>query len=86
MISNAALSYTHGASNVPLIGETIGVHFDRPWRAGAIGRRWSCASRASLELPRAGEKVDAFAAGLLALGLSRASASASGRRTTPSGW
>ena len=28
-MAEAALSYTHGASNVPLIGETIGRHFER---------------------------------------------------------
>ena len=26
---NAGLSYAHGGSTAPLIGETIGVHFDR---------------------------------------------------------
>ena len=64
------LSYSHGASDVPLLGETIGVNFDRTvarWgdRPGLISRaqdiRWTYA-----EL---GERVDAFAAGLLALGL-----------------
>jgi fatty-acyl-CoA synthase len=63
-------SYVHGASTVPLIGETIGVHFDKVaarWseRDALIVRhqhvRWSYA-----ELRR---RVDAFAAGLLALGL-----------------
>ncbi|HKW53884.1 MAG TPA: AMP-binding protein, partial [Stellaceae bacterium] len=63
-------SYVHGASEVPLIGETIGVHFDKaaarwPQRDALVVRhqniRWSYA-----ELQR---RVDAFAAGLLALGL-----------------
>jgi fatty-acyl-CoA synthase len=63
-------SYVHGASNVPLIGETIGVHFDRivarfPEREALIVRhqniRWSWR-----ELQR---QVDALAAGLVALGL-----------------
>ncbi len=63
-------SYVHGASTVPLIGETIGVHFDKVaarWseRDALIVRhqhvRWSYG-----ELRR---RVDAFAAGLLALGL-----------------
>ena len=63
-------SYVHGASAVPLIGETIGVHFDRiverfPDRDALIVRhqhiRWSWR-----ELQR---QVDAFAAGLVALGL-----------------
>ncbi|MBV9112475.1 MAG: AMP-binding protein [Hyphomicrobiales bacterium] len=63
-------SYVHGASSVPLIGETIGTHFDQ------VASRWS--ERDALvvrhqnlrwsygELQR---RVDAFAAGLLALGL-----------------
>ena len=63
-------SYVHGASDVPLIGETIGVHFDRvaarfPERDALVVRhqqiRWSYR-----ELQR---EVDAFAAGLVALGL-----------------
>src|SRR5690242_19796887 len=63
-------SYVHGASATPLIGETIGVHFDRI--AGRFAEpdalivrhqqvRWTYR-----ELQR---RVDAFAAGLLALGL-----------------
>ncbi len=64
-------SYVHGASTVPLIGETIGVYFDqaaRRWRdrPALIVRqqniRWTYG-----ELQ---ERVDALAAGLLALGLS----------------
>jgi fatty-acyl-CoA synthase len=63
-------SYSQGASRVHLIGETIGVHFDKVaahWGGcdALIVRhqdvRWSYA-----ELRR---RVDAFAAGLLALGL-----------------
>jgi len=63
-------SYVHGASPVPLLGDTIGVHFDKaaarwPDRDALIVRhqdvRWSYA-----ELKR---RVDALAAGLLALGL-----------------
>jgi fatty-acyl-CoA synthase len=63
-------SYVHGASSVPLIGETIGVHFDKAatrWheRDALVVRlqnvRWTYG-----ELRR---RVDAFAAGLLALGL-----------------
>lgn len=65
-----ASSYVHGASSVPLIGDTIGVHLDR------VARRWP--DREALvvrhqavrwtyrELQR---EVDALAAGLLALGL-----------------
>ncbi len=63
-------SYVHGASDTPLIGETIGVHFDRiaecfAARDALISRhqqiRWSYR-----ELK---QRVDALAAGLLALGL-----------------
>src|SRR5262249_29522653 len=63
-------SYVHGASAVPLIGETIGVRFDRAvarWPESEAlvvrhqGVRWTYR-----ELQR---QVDAFAAGLLALGL-----------------
>ncbi|HVH76132.1 MAG TPA: AMP-binding protein [Stellaceae bacterium] len=65
-------SYIHGASPQPLIGETIGRHFDhiaaRFAERDALvvrhqGVRWSYA-----ELK---ERVDQFAAGLLALGLER---------------
>jgi fatty-acyl-CoA synthase len=63
-------SYAHGVSSTPLIGDTIGVHFDKsaerwPDRPALIVRqqnvRWTYS-----ELK---ERVDAFAAGLLALGL-----------------
>ena len=63
-------SYSQGTSSVPLIGETIGAHFDKAatrWSGcdALIVRhqdvRWNYA-----ELKR---RVDAFAAGLLALGL-----------------
>jgi fatty-acyl-CoA synthase len=69
-MTKAALSYVHGASNLALIGETIGCHFDRTvarWgdRPALIvrqqGVRWS--------YRELGDKVDAFAAGLVALGL-----------------
>ena len=69
-MSKLAQSYVHGASSVPLIGETIGRHFDRiaaRWgdRDALIvrhqGVRWTYA-----ELKR---RVDALAGGLLALGL-----------------
>jgi fatty-acyl-CoA synthase len=65
-----ALSYENGPSSAPLLGETIGAHFDRtvarwPDRPALIvrqqGKRWTWR-----EL---GERVDAFAAGLIALGL-----------------
>jgi fatty-acyl-CoA synthase len=63
-------SYAHGVSSIPLIGDTIGVYFDKsaarwPDRPALIVRhqnvRWTYS-----ELQ---ERVDAFAAGLLALGL-----------------
>ena len=38
-MTEAALSYVHGASDVPLIGETIGAISTARSRAGAIGRR-----------------------------------------------
>jgi fatty-acyl-CoA synthase len=69
-MTEAALSYVHGAVGVSLIGETIGANFDRAverWgeRPALIvrqqGVRWN--------YRELGEKVDAFAAGLIALGL-----------------
>jgi fatty-acyl-CoA synthase len=63
-------SYVHGAATTPLIGDTIGVHFDAAaerWhdRTALIARhqniRWSYGELKA--------RVDAFAAGLLALGL-----------------
>ena len=66
------LSYVHGASGTPFIGDTIGMHFDRiverfGERDALIVRhqqiRWTYR-----ELKK---RVDAFAAGLLALGLER---------------
>jgi len=66
----AELSYVHGASEKPLIGKTIGALFDEtcaahPGRLALIvrhqGIRWTYAE---LKI-----RVDAFAAGLLALGL-----------------
>ena len=65
-----ALSYVHGATGTPLIGETIGAAFDRTVarHGGALalavrqqGIRWT--------YRQLGERVDAFAAGLVALGL-----------------
>ncbi|HVY17827.1 MAG TPA: AMP-binding protein [Rhodopila sp.] len=69
-MSDAARSYAHGGSETAMIGDTIGQQFDRTvarWgdRDGLIVHqhaiRWSWA-----EL---GRRVDAFAAGLVALGL-----------------
>ncbi|HEX5452402.1 MAG TPA: AMP-binding protein [Stellaceae bacterium] len=67
-----APSYVHGSSDLALIGETIGAHFDRmaaryAERDALIvrhqGVRWTYREVA--------ERVDALAAGLLALGLER---------------
>ena len=69
-MSDPTLSYANGTSSVPMIGETIGAHFDRAvarWgdRPGLIVRqqdvRWTYRDL--------GARVAAFAAGLLALGL-----------------
>jgi fatty-acyl-CoA synthase len=69
-VDKLSQSYVHGASTVPLIGETVGANFDKTAarfgeRPALIvreqGVRWSYA-----ELK---EQIDAFAAGLLALGL-----------------
>src|SRR5271166_76971 len=69
-MSGNALSYVHGAADTPLIGDTLGVNFDRTverWgdRPGLVVRQ-HCVRWSYHEL---GKKVDAFAAGLLALGL-----------------
>src|ERR1700757_2745772 len=70
LMTDRAPSYMHGASDQPMIGDTIGVHFDRivarfPNRPALIvhqqGIRWTWAELAA--------QVDAFAAGLIALGL-----------------
>jgi fatty-acyl-CoA synthase len=66
------LSYVHGASDSPFIGDTIGVHFDhiveRFAERDALVVRHQEVRWTYRELK---EKVDAFAAGLLALGLQR---------------
>lgn len=63
-------SYVHGASDIPLLGETIGEHFD------GVVRRWP--DRDALVVNHQNvrwsyshlkKQVDAFAAGLVALGL-----------------
>ena len=64
------LSYSHGASDVSLLGETIGVNFDRAVaRWGGQPGLISCAQGVNWTYAQLGERVDAFAAGLLALGL-----------------
>jgi fatty-acyl-CoA synthase len=64
------LSYVHGASDIPLLGDTIGVHFDRVVeRFGdrdALVVRHQNIKWSYRELQR---EVDASAAGLIALGL-----------------
>ena len=63
-------SYAHGVSPVPLIGDTLGVHFDR-----AVERWGNCDALIVRHQDlrwtwrELGERVDAIAAGLLALGL-----------------
>ena len=66
----AAPSYVHGAADLPLLGETIGAAFDRTVArhgdAHALTVRQQSVRWTYREL---GERVDAFAAGLVALGL-----------------
>lgn len=68
----AAISYVHGARDVPLLGETLGQNLDRtaarfPDSPALIvppqGVRWSYAELV--------QRAEAFAAGLIALGLGR---------------
>jgi fatty-acyl-CoA synthase len=63
-------SYVHGVSLTPLLGETIGVHFDQA--AARFAERDALVARQQNVRWSYGElkaKVDALAAGLLALGL-----------------
>src|SRR5579871_6153962 len=69
-MSEPAPSYEHGASDQRMIGETIGRHFDRtvarwPDRPALIVRQQGV----RLTWAQLAEKVDTFAAGLVALGL-----------------
>jgi fatty-acyl-CoA synthase len=65
-----ALSYAHGVAESPLIGETIGVQFDRTvQRWGNQPGLISCQQEIRWSWRELGEKVDAFAAGLIAMGL-----------------
>ena len=69
-MSEAAQSYAHGTSNVALIGETIGRYFDRTVvRWGARPGLIACQQGVRWTWRELSEKVDAFAAGLIALGL-----------------
>ena len=66
------LSYVHGASGTPFIGDTIGVHFDRiAERFGARDALIVRHQQIRWTYQELKERVDAFAAGLLALGLKR---------------
>jgi fatty-acyl-CoA synthase len=68
-MSKLIQSYVHGTSNVPLIGDCLGAHFDKavarwPDQEAVVARhqniRWT--------YRELGREVEAFAAGLLALG------------------
>ena len=69
-MSKLTQSYVHGASNVPLIGQTLGAFFD-----AAAGRWGGCEAlvvrhqNVRWTYDELKSKVDGFAAGLLALGL-----------------
>ncbi len=64
------LSYAHGVSVTPLLGETIGAHFDRTvQRWGARPALISHQQGIAWTWSELGAKVDAFAAGLVAMGL-----------------
>jgi fatty-acyl-CoA synthase len=66
------LSYVHGASDTPFIGDTIGMHFDR--MVERFGERDALIVRHQQirwTYRELRERVDGFAAGLLALGLKR---------------
>jgi fatty-acyl-CoA synthase len=70
-MSPLAQSYVHGASTTPLIGDTIGVHFDKaaerwPDRPALIVRQ----QHVRLTYRELKQRIDALAAGLLSLGLS----------------
>ncbi len=69
-MSKLTQSYVHGASNMPLLGDTIGAHFDRAvmrWpNAEALVVRHQNIRWTYSELQ---QQVDTVAAGLLALGL-----------------
>jgi fatty-acyl-CoA synthase len=64
----AQMSYVHGASEAPFIGDTIGVHFERIVERVALIVRHQRVRWTYHELR---DRVGAFAAGLLALGLRR---------------
>ena len=66
------ISYVHGANDTPLLGETLGQMLDRtaatwPNRPGLI----ACTQQIHWNWQEVQERTDAFAAGLLTLGLQR---------------
>jgi fatty-acyl-CoA synthase len=66
------LSYVHGASDRPFIGEAIGAHFDR--MVERFGERDALIvrhQRVRWTYRELKQRVDAFAAGLIAMGLER---------------
>src|SRR5579872_6873389 len=69
-MTTAAPSYAHGTSTVALLGETIGNCFDRTVaRCGDRPALIACQQGIRWTYRELSERVDAFAAGLLALGL-----------------
>ena len=69
-MTTPAPSYAHGTSTVALLGETIGSYFDRT--VARCGERPALMSRQQgvrWNYRELSERVDAFAAGLIALGL-----------------
>ena len=69
-MTTAALSYAHGVGTLPLIGETIGVQFDRTVaRWGERPAVVSCQQGVRWTWNELAYQVDRFAAGLLSLGL-----------------
>jgi fatty-acyl-CoA synthase len=69
-MTQPTLSYDHGVSNVSLIGETIGRYLDRTVaRWGERPALISCQQGIRWSYRELAKKVDAFAAGLIALGL-----------------
>ncbi len=63
-------SYTHGASGTPLLSDTIGMHLDRVAQAAPDREALVVVSQnVRWTYDRLRRETDAFAAGLLALGL-----------------
>jgi fatty-acyl-CoA synthase len=67
-----ALSYAHGTSTVPMLGDTIGDNLDRMIsRFGARPALVECATGRRLDYRELGEAVDRLARGLMAAGITR---------------